>query len=115
MLQLCDVITSMKLKLPKMKSLFLLLALCCTIDLTAQEEMNKGKQNFVLVIHGGAGTITKQNMTAQSERAYKESLEKALQAGYKILNNGGSSLDAVEAVVKILEDNPLFNAGKGAV
>jgi beta-aspartyl-peptidase (threonine type) len=54
-------------------------------------------------------------MTEQNERAYKLSLEKALRAGYEILNSGGSSLDAVEATVKILEDNPLFNAGKGAV
>ena len=98
-----------------MKSLFLLLLLYCTNSLVAQKEMSTGKQNFVLVIHGGAGTITRQNMTEQNERAYKLSLEKALQAGYEILNSGGSSLDAVEATVKILEDNPLFNAGKGAV
>ena len=98
-----------------MKSLFLLLLLYCTNSLVAQKEMNAGKKNFVLVIHGGAGTITRQNMTEQNERAYKLSLEKALRAGYEILNSGGSSLDAVEATVKILEDNPLFNAGKGAV
>ena len=98
-----------------MRSLFLLLLLYCTNSLVAQKEMNAGKKNFVLVIHGGAGTITRQNMTEQNERAYKLSLEKALRAGYEILNSGGSSLDAVEATVKILEDNPLFNAGKGAV
>ena len=98
-----------------MRSLFLLLLLYCTNSLVAQKEMSTGKQNFVLVIHGGAGTITRQNMTEQNERAYKLSLEKALRAGYEILNSGGSSLDAVEATVKILEDNPLFNAGKGAV
>ena len=98
-----------------MKSLFLLLLLFCTNSLVAQKEMNKGQQNFVLVIHGGAGTITRENMTEQNERAYKLSLEKALQAGYEILNSRGSSVDAVEAAVKILEDNPLFNAGKGAV
>ena len=98
-----------------MKSLFLLLLLYCTNSLVAQKEMSTGKQNFVLVIHGGAGTITRQNRTEQNERAYKLSLEKALRAGYEILNSGGSSLDAVEATVKILEDNPLFNAGKGAV
>ena len=61
-----------------MKSLILLLLLFDTMSIRAQEE-NKGKQNFVLVIHGGAGTITRQNMTEQNERAYKESLEKALQ------------------------------------
>ena len=72
-------------------------------------------QNPVLVIHGGAGTILKKDMSADKERAYTNSLEEALKEGYAILQNGGSSLDAVEAVVKSLEDNPLFNAGKGAV
>ena len=98
-----------------MKSFCLLILLCCVNKLIAQKEVTEVKQNFVLVIHGGAGTITKQNMTPQNEKAYTESLEKALQSGNNILKKGGSSLDAVEAVVKILEDNPLFNAGKGAV
>lgn len=69
----------------------------------------------VLVVHGGAGTILKSNMSPERELAYMQSLEEALNTGYKILKNGGSSLDAVEAAVRILEDNPLFNAGKGAV
>ena len=97
-----------------MKIVFLLLLVHAAYSLVAQKEMNT-KQNFVLVIHGGAGTITRQNMSEQNESAYKLSLEKALQAGYQILAGGGSSLDAVEAAVRILEDNPLFNAGKGAV
>jgi beta-aspartyl-peptidase (threonine type) len=71
--------------------------------------------NPVLVIHGGAGTILKQNMSSEKEKAYLASLELALKKGYSILQDGGTSLDAVETVVKILEDNPLFNAGKGAV
>lgn len=77
-----------------------------------------GKQNTVspvLVIHGGAGTILKKNMSPEKEHAYIQGLESALKKGYAILQNGGSSLDAVEAVVITLEDNPLFNAGKGAV
>jgi beta-aspartyl-peptidase (threonine type) len=69
----------------------------------------------VLVIHGGAGTILKKNMSPERERAYSEALESALKAGYIILEKGGTSIDAVEAAVKVLEDNPLFNAGKGAV
>jgi len=76
------------------------------------QPMNK---NFVLVIHGGAGTILKSQMTPEKEKAYTEALDKALQAGYDILKNGGSALDAVEAAVKVMEDSPLFNAGKGAV
>ncbi|HKH60523.1 MAG TPA: isoaspartyl peptidase/L-asparaginase [Flavitalea sp.] len=71
--------------------------------------------NPVLVIHGGAGTILKKNISPEKEKAYTTSLEEALRKGYAILQNGGSSLDAVEAVVRTLEDNPLFNAGKGAV
>lgn len=71
--------------------------------------------NYVLVIHGGAGTISKDQMTPEREKRYHASLNKALQAGAAILEQGGSSLNAVEACVRILEDDPLFNAGKGAV
>ncbi|WP_247679990.1 MULTISPECIES: isoaspartyl peptidase/L-asparaginase family protein [Chitinophaga] len=71
--------------------------------------------SYVLVIHGGAGTILKKNMTPEKEAAYKASLKKALETGYRVLQSGASSLDAVEATVKILEDDSLFNAGKGAV
>ncbi|MCH7612504.1 MAG: isoaspartyl peptidase/L-asparaginase [Candidatus Marinimicrobia bacterium] len=70
---------------------------------------------FGLVIHGGAGTITKENMTPEKETAYINKLTEALKKGYNILDKGGSSLDAVEATIKIMEDSPLFNAGKGAV
>ncbi|QIX60838.1 isoaspartyl peptidase/L-asparaginase [Hymenobacter sp. BT18] len=70
---------------------------------------------ITLVIHGGAGTITRALMTPEKEKAYQEALEKALQAGYAILKKGGTSLDAVEATVRVMEDSPLFNAGKGAV
>jgi beta-aspartyl-peptidase (threonine type) len=70
---------------------------------------------FTLVIHGGAGTITKANMTAEQEKAYQDGLNKALQVGYSILKDGGTALDAVEATIRVMEDNPLFNAGKGAV
>lgn len=74
-----------------------------------------GQSTYGLVIHGGAGTITRKNMTEEKEKAYRKSLEEALSAGYIILENGGSSMDAVEAAVRIMEDSPLFNAGKGAV
>lgn len=70
---------------------------------------------YVLVIHGGAGTILKKNMTAAKEKDYTAALAQALQAGYDKLKAGSSSIDAVEAAIHILEDNPLFNAGKGAV
>jgi beta-aspartyl-peptidase (threonine type) len=72
-------------------------------------------QKFALAVHGGAGTILKESMTPELENAYKQKLKDALDAGYKVLKSGGSSLDAVEIAVKVLEDSPLFNAGKGAV
>ncbi|TCJ12038.1 isoaspartyl peptidase/L-asparaginase [Flaviaesturariibacter flavus] len=78
---------------------------------TAQQQ----RPDFMLVIHGGAGTILKKNMTPELERQYQQGLERALQAGYAILNRGGTALDAVEATVRVLEDDSLFNAGRGAV
>ena len=73
--------------------------------------MNK----YAIAIHGGAGTILKSTMTPEKEKAYLDGLKNAIEAGETILKNGGSSLDAVEKAIRSLEDNPLFNAGKGAV
>lgn len=69
----------------------------------------------VLAIHGGAGTILRSQMTTELESEYRAGLEAALRAGWEILEKGGSSLDAVESAVCSLEDNPLFNAGRGSV
>ncbi len=68
-----------------------------------------------LAIHGGAGTILKSQMTADLEREYRSGLEAALEVGWSVLQDGGRSLDAVEAAVTSLEDFPLFNAGRGSV
>ncbi len=73
------------------------------------------KNHFGLVIHGGAGTIERSKMTPAREQEYHAALERSLRAGFQILEKGGSSLDAVEASVRVLEDDPLFNAGRGAV
>ena len=70
---------------------------------------------FTMVIHGGAGTILKEDMTPELEKAYTEGLLEALDAGYKVLASGGSSVDAVKVAVILLEDNILFNAGRGSV
>lgn len=70
---------------------------------------------IVIAIHGGAGTILRNQMTSEKEAQYKSALEVALNAGYEVLEKGGSSLDAVTAAVCSLEDCPLFNAGKGSV
>ena len=76
---------------------------------------NKKNNHFAIVVHGGAGTILKDNMTNEMEKAYKQKLEEALNVGYSILKQNGKSVDAVEATIKILEDSELFNAGKGSV
>lgn len=72
-------------------------------------------QKYALVIHGGAGSLTPGAVSPEREAAYKHGLQKALNAGNKILINGGTSLDAVVAAIRVLEDDSLFNAGKGAV
>jgi L-asparaginase / beta-aspartyl-peptidase len=82
-------------------------------QVSAQEKANNTR--FVLVIHGGAGTILKSTMTPEKEQKYKEALTLALQKGYDTLSKGASALDAVQTAVMVLEDSPLFNAGKGAV
>jgi beta-aspartyl-peptidase (threonine type) len=94
--------------------------LCCLLGVTpatllAQSPVQKDMSKITLVIHGGAGTITRQNMTPEKEKAYQAALQQALQAGYDVLKKGGASLDAVEAAIHVMEESPLFNAGKGAV
>lgn len=85
-------------------------------DTDAREAGLRGAgADFGLVIHGGAGTITRENMTPEREEAYHASLREALEAGYEILEAGGSAVDAVLAAVMVMEDDSLFNAGRGAV
>ncbi|MEP6615253.1 MAG: isoaspartyl peptidase/L-asparaginase [Ginsengibacter sp.] len=91
--------------------------LCALFMITIAFSQPKVQLNdkLVLVIHGGAGTILKSQMTPGKEAAYTIALQQALQTGYDTLKKGGSALDAVEQAVKFMEDSPLFNAGKGAV
>lgn len=72
-------------------------------------------QPFSIVIHGGAGTILKSDMTPDLESAYQAALHDAVKAGYAVLEQGGSSVNAVKAAIVVLEDNVLFNAGRGSV
>jgi|SRR5690606_6762844 len=72
-------------------------------------------EKYTIVIHGGAGTIVPEDMTPELEEAYKEGLNDALEAGYAVLEKGGSAINAVKAAIVTLEDNILFNAGKGSV
>jgi beta-aspartyl-peptidase (threonine type) len=89
--------------------------LTATAENRPENQPNMQAKKFGLVIHGGAGTIERANMTPEKEREYRAGLERALTAGYDILKRGGSSLDATEAAVRVLEDDPHFNAGKGSV
>ena len=72
--------------------------------------------SFGIVIHGGGGVRDKVEFekNPELEKSYRDILKEALSAGYKILKEGGSSVDAVEAAIRVMEDSPLFNAGKGA-
>ncbi|PYI72130.1 MAG: beta-aspartyl-peptidase [Verrucomicrobia bacterium] len=76
---------------------------------------NMETKKIGLAIHGGAGTIERSKITPEKEREYRAGLERALSAGYEILKRGGSSLDATEAAVRVLEEDPHFNAGRGSV
>jgi len=89
-----------------------MLLLCMVVNLSIAQ--NK-EQKYIMVIHGGAGTLTRKNMSVEKEAAYRAALTLALQTGYKTLKAGKTSLDAVEATIHVMEDSPLFNAGKGAV
>lgn len=94
---------------------------CQNGDKTTSEMKNsssetvKNTENFGLVIHGGAGTILKENMTDSLEAAYEAKLKEAITVGHTILQNGGDAMEAVTKTINILEDSSLFNAGKGAV
>src|SRR5690606_4232931 len=91
--------------------LFLLLSAVST-SLVAQDEP---APPTALVIHGGAGVIERESLDADAEREIRAALDAALDAGHAVLARGGSALDAVEAAVVVLEEEPRFNAGKGAV
>ena len=97
-----------------MKKLILLSFLITTscVEISKKEA---AKPKFGLVIHGGAGTILRKNMTLEKEEKYRAVLAEAIQVGHRILKGGGSSQEAVEKTINIMEDSPLFNAGKGAV
>lgn len=90
------------------------LALLSLADARAQTSSGPSPP-VALVLHGGAGVLRRDQMSPEKEAACRETLAKAARAGWDILEKGGSSLDAVETAVRVLEDSPLFNAGKGAV
>ena len=96
-----------------MKKIYILIVII--ISSCTNNKNFEGKINFGIVIHGGAGTILKKNMTEEMERMYMNQLEEAVKIGYQIIKNNGDGKDAVEKTINYLEDSPLFNAGKGSV
>ena len=97
-----------------MSRITLLLTLSISM-ITTSFSPSPTKPRFAIAIHGGAGTILKSSMTPEQDALYRTKLAEAVEIGYAILEKGGTSLDAVEAVVQRLEDDSLFNAGKGSV
>lgn len=102
--------------------LALILLLGCKNDkssdseiINSSETVSKSEESFGIVIHGGAGTILKEHMSDSLEAAYKAKLKEAISVGHEILKNGGTSLEAVTHTINVMENSPLFNAGKGAV
>jgi beta-aspartyl-peptidase (threonine type) len=97
------------------RAIFLICTACALAALADAQSLSMKQNKYGLVIHGGAGTIERGSMTPEREREYRAGLQNALKAGFDILKDGRSSLDAVEAAVRVLEDDPHFNAGRGAV
>lgn len=93
----------------------LILFFFCSCQFQKNKTITNDTPIFSIVIHGGAGTILKKNMTKEMEQKYINKLEEAIEVGYEILKNGGSSQVAVEKTINVMENSPLFNAGKGAV
>ena len=90
---------------------------CTNTGKTADNALNETveKQEWAIVLHGGAGYMTREKLGPGLEKEYRDALAFALNTGKEILSSGGTALDAVEKVINTMEDNPLFNAGKGAV
>tara|TARA_R110001583_G_scaffold145635_2_gene297628 strand:- start:63441 stop:64496 length:1056 start_codon:yes stop_codon:yes gene_type:complete len=103
----------------KLSVLLVAILILYSCETTSNKKENNSTQktlnSFAIVIHGGAGGIKRAYFTEEQQKAYSLKLQEALEAGYAILENGGISLDAIQAAINIMEDSPLFNAGKGAV
>jgi L-asparaginase / beta-aspartyl-peptidase len=96
------------------------LLLCCSAlmvinPLLSSAQTAPGQHKWAVVLHGGAGVIERSSMTPEAEAKYRAGITEAINAAAQVLDKGGSSIDAVEAAIKLLEDNPMFNAGHGAV
>jgi beta-aspartyl-peptidase (threonine type) len=99
----------------KLLSLTFLILVSSFALLNLSYSQNTLSSKAILVIHGGAGTITPESLSPELEKAYKDKLKEALQAGYMVIDTGGTSVIAIQKAIQILEESPLFNAGVGAV
>lgn len=90
------------------------LALTLTVFSATESAGQATDDPFLIAIHGGGGVLDRAEMTPQLEREYRDALREALEAGYGVLSSGGDSVSAVEAAIRVMEDSPLFNAGKGS-
>lgn len=95
--------------------ILIFLTLFISFGCSKQPEKQKSKLDWAIALHGGAGNLLPEDYTKEQQDAYTKELNNALDIGKRILTEGGTSLDAVEQVIRYLEDCPLFNAGKGAV
>ena len=93
----------------------LLMALIATSFISVSNNALSAEVPFAIAIHGGAGTIEKSKFTPKEEQAYRAKLTQAVEAGYKVLEQGGESLDAITAAIQVMEQSTYFNAGRGAV
>lgn len=96
-------------------ALIIFMCLNFSLNFYSSAQLQDFRQKITIVVHGGAGTIEKKNMDQGTEKAYRDKIIEALTVGYTILESGGTSIDAVAEAIKIMENSPLFNAGKGAV
>jgi len=99
----------------KSKISFLFFAVMITVFTSCQNQKQENEKTWSIALHGGAGSMVPENYSKEEVEIFEKELSNALEIGVKILENGGTSLDAVENVVRYMEDCPLFNAGRGAV
>lgn len=98
-----------------MKSVAFAAVLFSSLGLSAAPVVAEEAPRWSLAIHGGAGVIERDSLTPQQDAAYRAALQRALDAGSAVLRSGGAAMDAVQAAIQVMEDDPLFNAGRGAV
>jgi len=104
-----------RIKIMILAFISMIFGMACQSTEKTESKIPSEVPTYAMVIHGGAGVIQKENMSDQKEQAYRQSLSNALEIGEDILKSGGSSLEAVEKVIMFLENDSLYNAGKGAV